>query len=341
MIELDRHIEILLLDNDCVIVPGLGGFMAHHVDARYDQEEKLFLPPIRTLGFNPQLTMNDSLLAQSYIEAYDISYPEALRRIEDEVDELRQHISNEGVYELNDIGTLTANDEGKMMFEPCESGILTPLLYGLSSYEMKQLNAESDAVSNELIQSDSKGQKAIVIKASWLRNAVAVAAAIICFFFISTPISNSIDSNEKVQNSAIFYSQPTKTVAKAKPVVKAEPAPVTKEESATKAEPETKAEPASKAAPAAKAEPKPEVKPAPKPSRKYAVVLASQVKRSNAEYFVEQLHKKGYPEAQIFVNNNILRVICGEYVSEAEAYAKATLMRDKEDIEDAWVLKVN
>ena len=39
VIELDRHIEILLLGNDCVIVPGLGGFMAHHADARYDEED--------------------------------------------------------------------------------------------------------------------------------------------------------------------------------------------------------------------------------------------------------------------------------------------------------------
>ncbi|MQO83477.1 SPOR domain-containing protein, partial [Prevotella copri] len=36
MNRLERHIEILLLSNDCVIVPGFGGFMAHHVDARYD-----------------------------------------------------------------------------------------------------------------------------------------------------------------------------------------------------------------------------------------------------------------------------------------------------------------
>ena len=39
MIELERHIEILLLSNDCVIVPNFGGFMAHHVDARYDDED--------------------------------------------------------------------------------------------------------------------------------------------------------------------------------------------------------------------------------------------------------------------------------------------------------------
>ncbi len=45
VIELERHIEILLLSNDCVIVPDFGGFMAHHVDAYYDEEETIFLPP--------------------------------------------------------------------------------------------------------------------------------------------------------------------------------------------------------------------------------------------------------------------------------------------------------
>ena len=103
VIELERHIEILLLDNDCVIVPGLGGFTAHHVEARYDEADGVFLPPLRTLGFNPQLKINDSLLVQSYIEAYDISYPEALRRIESEVDELCQRLANDGYYEMTDI----------------------------------------------------------------------------------------------------------------------------------------------------------------------------------------------------------------------------------------------
>ena len=80
VIELERHIEILLLSNDCVIVPNLGGFMAHHVDARYDERDYTFLPPLRTLGFNPKLRLNDSLLALSYVDAYDISYPDALAR---------------------------------------------------------------------------------------------------------------------------------------------------------------------------------------------------------------------------------------------------------------------
>ena len=140
MIELDRHIEILLLSNDCVIVPDLGGFMTHHVNARYDNGDGMFLPPLRTLGFNPQLKMNDSLLAQSYVEAYDISYPEAVRRIEAEVSELKQHLETEGYYELNDIGVLAVNEEGHYEFSPCEAGILTPDLYGLSTFEMPRLS---------------------------------------------------------------------------------------------------------------------------------------------------------------------------------------------------------
>ena len=78
--------------------------MVHRIDASYDDGDNMFIPPLRTLGFNPQLTMNDSLLAQSYVEAYDISYPEAISRIDDEVRELKQHLENEGEYILNDIG---------------------------------------------------------------------------------------------------------------------------------------------------------------------------------------------------------------------------------------------
>lgn len=96
MIQLGKHIEILLLENDCVIVPDFGGFMAHHLSARYEESEGIFLPPLRTLGFNPQLRLNDSLLAQSYVETYDISYPEALRRIAAEVEELKQWLVEKG-----------------------------------------------------------------------------------------------------------------------------------------------------------------------------------------------------------------------------------------------------
>ena len=52
MIELARHIEILLLENDCVIVPELGGFIAHYQPAYYAESDNIYFPPMRTIGFN-------------------------------------------------------------------------------------------------------------------------------------------------------------------------------------------------------------------------------------------------------------------------------------------------
>ena len=234
MIELERHIEILLLSNDCVIVPGLGGFMTHHVEARYDERDNMFLPPLRTLGFNPQLNINDSLLAQSYIEAYDISYPEALQRIEDEVNELRQHLQNEGSYELNDIGLLELNDEGKFVFTPCEAGILTPALYGLSSFEMKPLEQpvakpapvvvqEPEPIEEpveqpmaqvidiepetETIDEQEEPDDVVRIKYSWIRNAVAAAAILVAIIILALPSGKTDLMTRSISNlnNGLFF----------------------------------------------------------------------------------------------------------------------------------------
>ena len=49
MIELAKHIEVLLLENDCVIVPGLGGFIAHNRPACLTQTNHTFAPPCAPL----------------------------------------------------------------------------------------------------------------------------------------------------------------------------------------------------------------------------------------------------------------------------------------------------
>lgn len=215
MIQIGRHIEILLLSNDCVIVPGLGGFVTHKVDARYDKNDCIFLPPIRTLGFNPQLQLNDSLLVISYVEAFDISYPEALRMIEAEVEELKQILVTDGSYEMNGIGTLYLNKEGTVVFEPCEAGVLTPDLYALSSFDFTMLpviskpaltpepeiHNETAAESNNIKEkeeipadtivpdndSNDNDSEYIQINATWLKAAMAAAAVLLLAIVLITP----------------------------------------------------------------------------------------------------------------------------------------------------------
>ncbi len=366
MIELSRHIEILLLKNECVIVPDFGGFMTHYVSATYSNQEHLFIPPMRTLGFNPQLRMNDSVLAQSYVEAYDISYPEAIRRIEEEVDEMKEVLNEKGSYTLNDLGELTINQEGKMEFAPCQAGILSPELYGLTDFNFNTLkenlivgNTEDkpepvvaeeaktvllEVESNKEDKEDETKESPILldfaddddsdihIKKSWIRNTVAVAAAIIAFFLLSTPVVNSelgSSTMSNIQNHILYKLIPQDTnIMNAKPV-KVEMDKKVAEQKADSMKQVAKTVTMKKA----KADSSVVNK------TTYLIVLASQVKKNNAEIFVEQLHKEGYPQAQLFIQNNVIRVVCGEYNTEAEAYRMVNKMSSKEEFADAWVFK--
>ena len=60
-----RRIEHLLTEHDCVIVPGLGGFVQNETEAHFDYKDQLFYPPSKQIGFNARLHFNEGLLAES------------------------------------------------------------------------------------------------------------------------------------------------------------------------------------------------------------------------------------------------------------------------------------
>ncbi len=357
MIEVKRHLEILLLDNDCVVVPDFGGFVAYHVSAHFDETDGLFIPPKRTVGFNPQLKMNDSLLAQSYVEAYDISYPEAIQRIENEVAELHETIARDGSYTLDGIGTLSGNDDGGYLFTPCESGILTPELYGLSTFSLTPATKEENLPAEKKNAAptedetaplphptltdvmDDDEERTISIKLSWIRNVSAVAAAVLLFLLMSKPVANGNYSSQAVtalEHHMVYRlaanDQPAKPTA-ASPVTQAQPVPSAADSAqallAEKVEADTLAAPKTQ----------PVAAPQTDASSPYCLVLASRVKMSNAEDFVKQLKKRGFTDAEIYVRNNIVRVTYGRFRTEGEAYGARNSLCHEADFAEAWVYK--
>ena len=205
MIELAQHIEVLLLENDCVIVPGLGGFVAHYTPAMRVAEENVFLPPTRIIGFNPQLKMNDGLLVQSYMAVYDTDFSDATRIVEKEVAYIFTALHEDGKVDLPNIGELRYSIHGIYDFAPYDHKITTPYLYGLDSFEMQEL-AELKKPYAELkkpymektirysvpvVPEDKKRRVEIKFNRSYLSNAVAMIAVVALFFFLSTPIENT------------------------------------------------------------------------------------------------------------------------------------------------------
>lgn len=207
MKELSKHIEVLLLENDCVIVPGLGGFIAHNKAAEFKDSANVFCPPVRTIGFNPQLIINDGLLAQSYMQAYDTDFPDASRKIESVVSQIKDSLYKNGQAELENIGTLYYTMAGVYGFEPYQNAFFSPSLYGLGSFSISPLS-ELKPVKETIVEprimietvpsSDedrkAKAKQRHIIK-RMAEHAVGIAAAVILFFVLSVPVENTYLDN--------------------------------------------------------------------------------------------------------------------------------------------------
>lgn len=207
MKELARHIEVLLLENDCVIVPGLGGFIAHNKAAEFKDSANVFCPPVRTIGFNPQLIINDGLLAQSYMQAYDTDFPDASRKIESVVSQIKDSLYKNGQAELENIGTLYYTMAGVYGFEPYQNAFFSPSLYGLGSFSISPLSElkpvkETTVEPRIMIETvpsseedrKEKAKQRHIIK-RMAEHAVGIAAAVILFFVLSVPVENTYLDN--------------------------------------------------------------------------------------------------------------------------------------------------
>lgn len=341
--DISRHIEILLLSNDCVIVPGFGGFMAHYVDARKDERDGSFLPPMRSIGFNPKVTLNDSLLAQSYVEAYDISYPEATKRLEQEAEELKQRLAANGSYEFNGIGTVSINEDGNYEFTPCEAGLLTPSLYGLDSFQLKKLeelkllNLKSKEVQQEkhaeLIPvnandeaadetTDDERHTARVI-AIWRNVAVACIAAIV-FILIPSPLVNNAQlAGNHIDYRLLNKVMPQEMTTAQPKIAKARTATITKSEQvdtqATKDKLSTSA--STKAT----------------PQGKFSIVVASHVTKSNAKAYTEDLTSRGFKDVYVHQGAHV-KVLMGHYLTREDAMKALNSLNNKDEFSGAWVI---
>lgn len=352
--ELEKHISKLLLTNDCVIVPGFGGFMTHHVEAVYDASISTFYPPTRTLGFSSQLKMNDSLIVQSFVEEYYMSYPEAFTQVENDVAELRQIIETNGEYEMHGLGTFSVSDNGVFDFVPCEAGILTPNFYGLDSIELVSIEkrhapAESVKPQAAVVAAPSlQGSESAATEVSpattdqpldeeeptattaRFRSIVTKLAVACVAFFVMLMIPSHMSETPKqsalqsgIDTNLLTRILP-KTVVKQSPDLKAIASQTAKVQQAQ----------ADSLRQAALRDSAASEKPY------FSIVLASRVTKKNAEAFVQTLHKEGYTDASVLARGKSVKVVYGKFDTERQARQARNKLTDNIEFSDSWILEV-
>jgi cell division septation protein DedD/nucleoid DNA-binding protein len=351
VIALARHIESLLLKHDCVIVPNFGGFVTQQVSARFVEDEGLFLPPYRSVGFNGCLKLNDGLLVQSYMNAYGIGYVEALQQIEAAVAEVKAELHANGSYELGGIGVFTLTLSGTYDFQPCEAGVVSPELYGLDAFIMRKEEEQVEDVSEAAVVETERATKfiersethyTIRIRRDVVNYVAAAVVMFVCFFAWSVPVSNSTEAS--VKQAALFSSQIFASKEEVpQPVLV--PATTFADESEVKvAEKDTVAaevvEAPKVAEPVAPAPAPKETVTASEPSAPFTLVVCSHIPQKSADALVAELQSQGVNDVEILVKKKVLRVIVGAYPTEEAAHeALREYRKMSKRFAQAWVFK--
>lgn len=103
-------------DHDCVMLPGLGGFVCNPRSAWYDEAKRQIVPPSRDVLFNARLTTNDGLVANELMAKRGVMYPEALKAVEALVDHLQQQLEAGTTVELPGLGKLYREEDQQVRF---------------------------------------------------------------------------------------------------------------------------------------------------------------------------------------------------------------------------------
>ena len=113
-----QALPLLLHDHDCLVVPDLGGFVAHPVPARFDADKGEWVPPGRNVAFNPKLVVRDGLLEQEIRRATGCTNEAAAALIDREVDNLRLQIAAGQTREIPGLGRLYLGENDIIAFAP-------------------------------------------------------------------------------------------------------------------------------------------------------------------------------------------------------------------------------
>lgn len=130
--DISRYITDLLYRHDCVIVPGLGGFILQYEPARHLATMNTFLPPAREVTFNSLLQKDDGLLVNYVSSADHISYSEAKAFVASYVNGLLESIEEGREVSLPGIGTLRHTSEKSLLFRPLPGANFHEHSFGLA-----------------------------------------------------------------------------------------------------------------------------------------------------------------------------------------------------------------
>ncbi len=207
MLEISRYIKELLFIHDCVILPGLGGFVANYCPAEENPLTNEMLPPSKAVSFNRNLKQNDGLLINCLAEAEKITYAEAERAVEFYIEDLSVRLRRNEKVIISELGDLFYNKRHRLQFEPAKNINFLADLFGMESFELP----------DPIIQDTTQIRSLIIKENFWNRISFKrkiYAAVSIPFFLGLALIPVNLSKHQHQSSASLGLIQSTPDVAK-------------------------------------------------------------------------------------------------------------------------------
>ena len=213
--ELLAYIKELLLLNDCVIIPGFGGFVSNYKPANIRSSQ--FNPPSKEISFNKKLNFNDGLFINHISEKEGGNYLAVSKRVELLVQELNYRLTDGETIHIDGVGDLAYDKNESLVFNPAIRENLNLDAYGLRAFNFETLYTKN-LVRSKISQEDRDAVQVLFQKRTLKKVLVAIPVLVALAL---VPIKNNKENLQKSDLSSLTEMMTVKAkVPEASPVVK-------------------------------------------------------------------------------------------------------------------------
>ena len=143
---LSKMVKELILDDDKVVLPGLGCFVAEIVPAYFSDKGYTINPPYRKLYFRSRPDEGEALI-DFYAKSNEVAYDVAEKIVKDFVAELKTVLMAKKVVVFPGLGRLRATKENNVFFIADEDLDIYPEGFGLEPISLKTHQETPEEVS--------------------------------------------------------------------------------------------------------------------------------------------------------------------------------------------------
>ena len=194
---LSKMVKELILDNDRVVLPGLGCFVAEIVPSTFSDKGYTINPPYRRLCFRSKPDQGDELV-KFYAASNNIQMEMADRIVTDFVTELRSILHAKKIVVFPGLGRLRATKENNVFFVADEDLDIYPDGFGLEPISLKTNQETAEEVSAAVEGLKSLLEETAPVAATEVDDLVAA----------DMPVANEAGTSEPAMEDPVAAEEP-------------------------------------------------------------------------------------------------------------------------------------